>query len=351
MGCLAELVGITQGVCACQDDVGSLATTTGLYIDDIEHGITISPISSNLDCGEGSAYDLLSRGRDEAERDFITDMTVMIGQFNRVRVKRGTDTIGKVKTTNYSPVNNDYHGLVFCARDAVGGAMTIHSLKVSMTDPNAPGSNKTMTIYDKDTQEVVRAITYVEGVEQTFTDLVLTSDRSYLFVLDTSDHDKTLLNNKIKCGCGGETKYYANYFNVSGFYTDDLTDLFQSNCEDITANAMAYGITIKATSDCSDLAYSLCTVADNYNTSGFARTVAKAYQLYVIRKSISIVLNSNNINRYTLLDKEKLMGRQNKVAKAITDYMTWIAQNIDPSFNNCYICNTGARMYRQSINI
>lgn len=340
-----------QSGCACQDGAGSLATTTGLYIDDIEYGITICPINSNLDCSDGSVYAALSRARDEAERDFTTDLTVMIGQYNRVRVKRGTDTIGKVKTTNYLPVSDDYYGIIFCARDAVGGAMTIHSIKVSMTDPNAPASDKTLTIYDKDTQEIVRVITYKEGVEQTFTDLVLTTDRSYVFVLDTPDHDKTLLQNKIKCGCGGETKYYANYFNANGFHTSDLTDVFQSDCKYIASNAMAYGLTIKATSDCSDLQYSLCSVAENYNTSGFSRTVARAFQLYVIRKAISIVLNSNNINRYTLLDKEKLMGRQNKVIKAINDYMTWIAQNIDPSFNNCYICNTGARMRLQSIDI
>ena len=101
---------------------------------------------------------------------------------------------------------------------------------------------------------------------------------------------------------------------------------------------------------CDDLNYWLCLDTDLFGTDGYYRTVAKTYQMYVIKKVISTIINSNAINRYTLLDKEILYGRRARVEKKIVDYMTWLGENLT-AHNGCYVCRQRRIMTRQSIMI
>ena len=56
---------------------------------------------------------------------------------------------------------------------------------------------------------------------------------------------------------------------------------------------------------------------------------------YIIEK----ILASGNINRYTMTDRERLMGKKNTYIKEYNTYIDWIAQNVNTNINDCLICN------------
>ena len=342
MGCLTGLVGMTSGDCLCIDSEVTAGAT--LFVDDVEDGISLIPVKNSADCGAGSIIDIITRARVEAERDFITDYNVLSGQTNIVRTRSGSVIYGKLKSN--PPISlplNNLVGIKLMGKDITGMKVTINSLLLSLSNPANPATPRALHITDSLGNDTV--ISLIPGTAYT-NDIILTSDRDYFIYYDRAINGDIPLSNKIKCNCAGTNNALDTYYYINGFNVNTLDDLSDED----GYNNYAYGLTINLKMQCDDLNYWLCLDTDLFGTDGYYRTIAKTYQMYVIKKVISTIINSNAINRYTLLDKEILYGRRARVEKKIVDYMTWLGENLT-AHNGCYVCRQSRIMTRQSIMI
>lgn len=344
MGCLQSLVGITPNDCACIDTEGELAPATGLYVDDMEVGVPILPIKSAADCGAGSIVNIIDRARAEAENSLLVDLHVMIRTYNRVRLKKVDDVIGKVKSNVGMAVTEDYVGLKLFNKGVKGGSFKIRKFKLNIDSPASPLVDRTIFIYDSEGNEVdtfaVKPNTFIEP------DITLQTSKTYSIVFDRSQFNDTVLNNRLTCSCAGASKGWNKYYNINGVKADEISTIIDSKDDIVT---LTYGFTLFTTSDCEDIESWLCDDMDLFISQPYYKTIAKVYQLYVIKKVINYILNSNAVNRYTLLDNERLMGRNNKVQKMINDYMHWLANNVDQDYNNCWLCGNKRNYSKASI--
>lgn len=346
MGCLTSLVGITSNACACIDTTGELATTTGLYVDDMEYGIQITPIKSSADCGTGSVVDIITRAREEAEMEFYDLLRVHIDTYNQLRVRDQADIIGKYKSNPALSANpGTLLGWKLRSNGLKGSYYRINTLTLHIPSPANPATARTLTIYDKE-GTVLDTIT---AVPNAVTTVNKTFDVSKdIFILwDASINNDLPASNKMTCSCPGASKGFLKYFEPVGVYGDTLDDIINCNT---TVNNMAYGITVNGLSTCSNLEEWACSQLTQTNLSGYFRAMARVYQLLVIRRCISYIIQSNSINRYTLLDAERLNFRRNKVNKAIDDYFHWLATNlVAEGVTDCYLCKSARVMKRKSI--
>jgi hypothetical protein len=67
--------------------------------------------------------------------------------------------------------------------------------------------------------------------------------------------------------------------------------------------------------------------------------MAAAIQYRAASFVIDNILASGNINRYTMTDRERLMGKKNTYTKEYLDRLEWVAQKINIEANDCLVCD------------
>lgn len=346
MGCLTSLVGITSGNCACIDTDGELANTTGLYIDDMEYGIQIAPIKNSADCGAGTIVDIITRAREEAEREFYDLFRVHIDTYNQLRLRDQNDIIGKYKSNPALSSNpGDLMGWRLQSRAIKGSYYRINTLTLHIPSPINPATERTLTVYNKE-GDILNTIEVVPNIATPVNKTIDISQDIYI-LWDASINNDFPASNKMTCGCAGQSNGFLKYFEPIGVYGDTINSIIEGGAN---VTNMAYGITINGLSECSNIEEWACSRLTQSNLSGYDRTMARVYQLLVIRRCISYIIQSNVINRYTILDAERLSFRRNKVNKAIDDYMQWLAVNLVAEGNtDCYLCKSSRVMKRKTI--
>lgn len=163
-------------------------------------------------------------------------------------------------------------------------------------------------------------------------------DEKNSYVIMWNSNNNPVLKSKIDCGCSGKTKF-KQHFTVQGatFNTGD-----KLNCSN-----NAFGLSLNTRFCCDPLLWLCdCEVVEGYEMKN---VLAKAFQFKILSKLISKILDSNQIDAFTMLNRENLYGKRNHFEKRYGEYVEWITMNLqEQKITDCLKCKKSKRQILKS---
>jgi hypothetical protein len=159
----------------------------------------------------------------------------------------------------------------------------------------------------------------------------------------------TPFNNRMTCGCGGyhwcfrpESPCYSSsrdnwtlWAMAGGVHGSDITER-----DDWGVSQDAQGLRLHGEFKCDAMAM-LCSDASDFEKNEIDRYIAEACMLKTAEFASYKILNSGEVNRDLLLGNDDVVnGRMQYYSTLYQERINFIAQNIEPSRNECLRCRS-----------
>lgn len=343
MECIDNLVGITQSDCLCMTEglspeqiAAARLSVSGLYLDgNLEGGVLISDIKNFATCEE--YFNLATKAIAAAKTKFEGDLRIVLNEKYTKRLPRFKGTLGRLTFSAALPVAKPYQVLKIQPISTTDSLLKVRGLSLIVNETaelqilliKAYGNNLQGDIIQQytatPTANLISPVNIGEGLE-----LPLIENGeivTYYFVWVRPNETIMPRDNKNGCGCiSGDA--FSNYVAISGGETDNLTTLSASD-------GYAHGFVIEAEIGC-DVGQIICSDFDAENPIAITSAWANLYKAGEIL--IEKVLQSSEINRLTLMNREYLWGKRNHFRKEYDNRLIYLREAIDLSGNNCFIC-------------
>lgn len=344
MECLENIIGITNSDCPCvidgltPEEVAKLReSASGLYLDELEGGVNIRSLEM-LDACQNMAEMALG-ARDTATKKLKDDVIVALQSKYKSGKKSYVGSIGRPTYTGNMNVSAPHQFMRLRARNMSDAIMKISGIRL---------------IVDRAAMVVVEIIRAVKGGNQgevIFSEAVTTSANAYTTIplaeplelplsgggesydyyvvwsrLGTEANPKDI---KISCNCSGGTGY-EQYLDVVGGELNDT-----NNLSAVKTDKYSHGLSLDVDIRCKpgDL---ICREYDRENA--IAVTMAWATMYKAGELLIEAVMNSGEVNRYTMMNREYLWGKRNHFRKEYDARIMYLASNMDVTSSDCFIC-------------
>lgn len=354
--CLDNVIGLSETTCDCFE-TGKPAdfneSKSGLFLDQLE-GLNLSLAKSIEDCEEGSLWDLMARARRNAIKAFKADVLgVLLSNYKQKR-QPFNGVVGSQKFTKTLSISNTYAGSrIYCA-NVIGGVMSIKRIGLvfdssATFDIDIYNNLNDSPIYSFTVNSNANLLTWFDLPAQLHLDMNSEADSEnpqYYILYQPSGFNPK--DNKAGCGCGGAYRYYFNsqnpafksyekdrwseYIMLAGTQGDNLSDR-----DNWSTSEQLNGIILDVDFKCKvqDL---ICNENLDYESNGLALAMANAIRYKSGALLIDSILASSQINRYTMTDREKLMGKKNTYTKEYNDRISWLGSEINIKANDCLAC-------------
>lgn len=347
MNCFTNIIGITDTTDPCFDDIFSddaRKSDSGKYMDQIEEFPSLDVFKNVASSERKTLEGLLTKSRENGIQYFQEEVYRQLG----IRYQsKSVSYIGNVGQDQYTGIVNIAFPLGGCVLDMQGYKGAV--VKVTAITPyfNFDGI-LAITVY----RCINNGIRYINleqiaqfnvntsiasPAQQTIAPLSLeTTDEtgtrySYLFMYSTNQGLPR--NNAASCGCGGKETVMHQYFYPYGIVGVDSDNLLLSNRYD-----KVNGLVMQVEARCTGGDF----MCENYYSDQYVR---EAMVWAILRKSVAnaivAMLNSDLINRYTMAKREQMGYVVNILNSKFKSGVSWIAENMDLSNNDCFICNPG----------
>jgi len=352
LNCLNNIIGLSLNECVCYDDgrpVDFDVSNSGLYLDELE-GLNLRTLASDVECGEGNIWLKMEKAITNAVTNFRTDLISSILLTQRTGRKSFNGLIGQLKYKTVNTIPTTWTGLRINPREFKGSVLTLKGITTLMdTDVSFD-----VFIYDNITPTPLHSILNVNAVTGTATENPLTpielplyregyQDLEYQIVYQPSGFNP--LDNKVTCGCR-RRENFEEWMTVEGIQGDVIAER-----EDWNTNGFANGLAIDVSMVC-NTAEIICGGDSNdsldFENDGVALSMAYAIRFKAGEILIEDILASGEINRFTMLDKERLWGKRNHYRTEFRTRIVYISDTIDIESNDCLVCGD-KRINRSSI--
>lgn len=345
--CLQNIVGLTDVDCNCYeadkpetwDDLND--SETGFYVTDPEFGFPIvEEINGTGGCGAGTLFDMLSRARTKAINAFRADLGGAIMKRYRNNVQfRGT--IGKTNSSSLVSIPQAYAGVQILPRPLRDGVFVLEAiylgLNVSDTVTITIASNEddvdtplftTETLDITTTANKFKRQALATPLELPFWLMTAPGTLKYLVYYTMPAGAKAMSNAFVCCG---SAMPWRKHMDVHGLATDDLTE---------TGGLLgsANGIVLEGYTSCNEVEW-LCRL-DNIGGYSTKQIVGRAIQHKAGAFLVSGIIDSPQINRFTLKPKEELYARRDYLQKEYMNAVDWIANNLPSEATDCLECKS-----------
>jgi hypothetical protein len=337
--CFQNIFGLSRSedLCVSGWDDSYAVSLSGSYLDEVE-GMSLR----NLDAvgGKNTVWEMMDNARTNGINTFKTDIFPELLKYNQYRREKFQGEIGHRRFT--APITKDtYHGLRMFS-DIRGGVFTLRGVTLNLNTTE----NVNLSIYDDFQLLHTVAISSDAGKPKltSITPIELDLNGNYYFIYAPVG---TPMNNKMTCGCGG----YRWCFNTE-------KPCYNSSKENWTLWAMAGGIHGDVPADRDDWSVSeyaqglrlygdfkcdamqmLCTDASDFENNEIDSAIAWA----ILWKSAQFltyeIRNSQEVSRNLLLANDDVLNANMEYYSArYTVLINFIAENIEPSRNECLRC-------------
>lgn len=354
MACLDTVIGLSQNVCNCFEDMpqGYNTSDSGYYIDELE-GLNLNMANAMSDCSEGSVWDILTKARTNAINDFKGDLLTQIGSYHKKTIENITYSIGSQKyTTAYNP-GSTYAGLRIVPRQIVSGVIKLTNIKLifnvsAVIQCHIFNSLSSTALYSFTVTTVANTPTASATLNYELPMYVSGEVVEYFLVYELPVAGYPL-QNKIVCSsclhwdiqccadaCFGnrivKDQTWNNNLMIGGIKGDTWAELDTASGTSNQNNGIILNLTMNCNYD-----EVLCQNLD-FDNGGLPMALAKALQLKAGSLLCDYILSSGQINRYIMIDRERILQKKSEYLKEYTNRILWLAQNIDVSDSGCYTC-------------
>jgi hypothetical protein len=342
--CLDKIIGLSQNECECfvtEPETIIDESKSGLFLDELE-GLELSLLSGNNDCGTGNIWERMQKAIDIATITFRTDLLATLGQSNKPLRKSFNGFLGEIGYKSYITPTRTNYGVKFSNLDIKGGEFTLKSISTLMdttTSFNVEVWNNISTV-------PLLVLPNINSVAGVWTNNVLTPDPLLTFPLYDKGCEKLEYffvyepigfkpaNNNTTCGCSRRPDWekWINFFGISG------NDMLEA--DDFQSNNFANGLRLEIQLNCNN-AEVICDGENqdfDFDNNPIGRVIAYAIRFKSGEILIEDIIASGTINRFTLLDKERLWGKRNHYRAEYNQRITYLDSEIDINSNDCLIC-------------
>lgn len=357
--CTDLIVGISENECDCYtaalDAVTPAApawyqqSTSGLFLDELESEglITMRATNGTLSCDKtlGTFY---QEALAQAIKRTTDDAFTMISARLTEKKETFNGRIGGNKFDRDLIIPGAViAGILLSPRPIIDGVFKLNSLTIG-SSLNRLGF--VISIYrnylniDQD-PELIQNITDVTTVQNRSTTKVFADpiilpmevDQEpveYLFIYTMADGEG-LKNTSTSCGCGRKEMIFNSYATFQGI-TIQAGALSMADYSRTTATS--YGISLDGQFSCDSTAI-ICRMFDR----SLAWKKVFAYAVRYLAGAIvnEKVINSPDLSRWNMVNFDDIRANALNFRGEYSSRITWLAQNVDPSVNDCYQCAGG----------
>lgn len=354
--CLDDIIGLSETSCDCFDTgkpYNYNESKSGLFLDQLE-GLNLKLVQGAEDCEEGSLWDMLDKARRNAIKAFKADIIGTLLTNYKYKRQPFSGVIGNQKFTKNLSLNTSYGGgRIFCA-NVIGGVLSLKRIGLLFDTSKTFDIEIYNNFNDSPIAEYTvhcnaNVLTWFDlptALNLNMTNEADVENPQYYLVYSTSGLNPK--DNRAGCGCGGGYRYYFNpgkpafksyekerwseYVMLAGISGNDISDR-----ENWSTTEYLNGLILDVSFKCrvQDL---ICTEDMDFESNGAALAMANAIRYKSGVFLIDSILASNNINGYTMTDRERLMGKKNSYAKEYNDRIVWLGSEINYRANDCLAC-------------
>ena len=350
--CLSTLIGLSKTDCACFDSgkpVGANTSDSGYYLTDPVDGIPMKFIDAASDCEEGGSWEMLQNARTAAVTEFITDLNAAIGKYHKPKKRTFKGFIGDANENTTFSTSKDFVGLRFQPYSFKGGIQQFLSVSLNID------TNASVTVYLYKSTDLTTAVTSatVSAVANTWVNVDFDSqeiidlsspfcENTYWYVVYELPAGAKPANNTMHCGCGSinarsDRWPYLAFVDAVGVQADSYATLSSAK----TDGKYTMGLRVEMVYTCSYDNW-LCNLDyTHFNADDLQWQVAKTLQWAGIMYLGTLIINSDNINRLTILGKPKVYGKRSHAEKEYQNAINYIAKNIPMDKLDCFECKDG----------
>lgn len=356
MECLENVIKLSQTTCECFADAPEDYNVgkSDIYLDELE-GLTLDLVSGSRNCEQGNIWEMMAKARTNATKQFKADLLSCVGITYKSKRNNYKGLVGNVSFTQTLNYTENMSGLAGKFSNIIGGTMIINriGLLFSMT------STFNVSIYSSDdlttpiaTYPVTSAANSLQYVTlSTPLELPLWSNQTsiitYYVVYDLIGTYKPK-NNKADCGCSNKQavayKTWGNFYGIKGNNSSSL-DSFNTTTE---FNGLVLDVDFKCDTKrliCSD------DMPLDFENDGRAMQIAYCIRFQAGYLLAQLILDSQEVNRYTLLDREALYGKRNYYKKKYEDWIAYLCENTEITNTDCLICRPNNNFVKGTIRV
>lgn len=348
MECLSKIIGVTNSDCPClidgltpEEKAALKESTSGLYMDELEGGLSMSGITMLDACKNFAQMSLAAR--DTAVKKINADVLAAMA----VKYKSGKPAfIGYIGRPSYAGTLQASHQYQFMRLTPVelsDAVMKVTGLKI-IVDRGAILTVQILSVPKGGNQGTVVLSENVQTTANTYTTIPLPngglslplslngSVLEYYVIWDrnvaggVNPKDLTM-----DCNCGVSGNGFGEYLRADG---GQLTDLNLLNTV-VNRDNYSHGITMDVELRCVP-GNLICREFSKENA--IAITMAWAVMYKAGELLIEAALGSNQVNRYTMMNREYLWGKRNHFRKEYDTRIQYLTSVMDVSSTDCYIC-------------
>ena len=349
--CLENIVGLSETTCPCFDEGkpnDADVSKSGYFVDKLP-GLDIKLIGADVECGDDSIWSKMESALDTATNIFRTDVLASITEFATSRRKPFNGLIGEKRKRNVINAQNNFMGVTIQGCDIKGAEFTLKAINTYM-DASAAFD---VYVWNNIEDVPLLQIPGVLSVANTIKENLLTPSPDLTFPLYSTECDDleyyivyapvgfNPFDNKVSCGCSRK-QVWEHWFDVQGITGDDMADR-----ETFPRNEFANGLILDLIIHCNtqDLICGGDNVDMDYENDSIARVIAASIQFKTGVVLTEDILNSGNLNRYTMMSRDYMKGRRSHYSAEYGSRIQWLGENIQISGNDCLACDD-SRMSR-----
>lgn len=352
MACLDNIIKLSRTTCECfSPPVGYNEGQSEIYLDELE-GMSLEGLQGTQNCDQGDIWDMMTRARTSATLQAKADLLACIGSNYKNKRSNFSGIIGDTAFNSTLSLSQNMAGVKLSPYQIVGGYMTLTRIGL-MFHATGPLTVEVYSNEDFDNPIATYNVTTTANALQyvslaTPLKLPLWSERvSSLeyYVVYSIDGSVLPKNNKENCGCGKKSNVtYKSWTTITGIKGNSGTDF-----DKFTTAKEMHGLVVDATFTC-ETERLICS--DNMPldfNDGRILQMGYAVRFKAGALLTQLILDSANINRFTLLGREALYGKRNHYNAQYEKWIAYLCENTEVENNDCLMCRPNPNFVRGTI--
>lgn len=353
MGCLDNIVGLTQKDCECftddrPDDYN--ISKSGLYLDELK-GLNVTNIDTSVDCGEESVWSLMLTELKNGERKFRTDLLTSISQRFKERFNHFSGTIGLRSYNNVVSAGqlDDLVGLRLESNCIKGSCFVLYGIdahfdatvvampvKIYRTGIEAPIHEFTI-----DTEANLRKVNTLANPIELPLSIAGVDEFNYSIVYDVPVGVKPLNTKLYTCSCSRLESEWSVWLIIDGINGPLFTTT--SALDSYSTSKLTYGLNLVSEIKCKKGSI----ICDEGLDLDFENDEIALQIAYAIQECSGVLLLTELLTRpdsaFVALNEELTLSLIEGYTESYNDRIQYIALNVSPN-NDCFTCSDQTQM-------
>ena len=348
MECLENIIGITKVECPCFTEQISQElkdkmkiSKSGLYLDGLEGGVLLRNVTQIDKCRKfiEMQFDAIEEAKQYYQKGIITKL------FEKYKSNK-KNYLGDIGRMNFTGSLNTSKRLQFLRIQGVAdGNLTLNRVKlIADSDITTTiwliGMNIGDTLGEILSEKSIVISAGQFSVVELSAELPLMKNgknQEYFIVWERNGANPR--DTKLTCNCPGGNGY-EDFVQVSGGEAEDFSTLVSA-----PSDVFSHGIIAEISLKCG-IGNLVCK---EYNAEeAVALATAHAIRYKAGELLIENILNSGEVNRYTMLSNERLWGKRNHFSAKFDEMINYVADMVDISSSDCFICRE-SKMFKTGI--